>query len=150
MMFGKLILKTGFLTIITLLATSIAVAQRPSHVVDMQGEVKDQLGFVIVGARVNLENDGGLTRETVTDEYGRFRISEVPIGTYKLNVTAKGFAAYETTYGLHDGSRPTRLSITLYPGAINESVTVGNDSGSPLDAERAAGAQILSEQEIQA
>ena len=150
MMSSKFISKTRILAIIaSLVFASIAVAQQ-TRIADVLGEVKDQFGGVIVGARVHLEREDGFTRETVTDETGRFRIAGVPAGTYTLRVAAEGFGVYETAQDIRDGATPARLSITLYPGAINESVTVGGDSGNALDAGRAAGTQILSEREIQA
>lgn len=144
-----------FLSGTLLLAASLSTApmgraQPQTRSFELQGEVRDQLNSVIVGASVRVTNGKDFVRESVSDERGRFRFVDLLAGTYTLSVTAEGFAVYEAAQELQNRSTPVRLSITLYPSSISESVTVGDDGGNSLDAGRAAGTQILSEREVQA
>src|SRR5882762_4818739 len=58
----------------------------------IQGTVTDPNGEIIVGAEVRITNpDTGLTRTTQTDSTGSYLVSELPIGTYEVNVKRTGF-----------------------------------------------------------
>src|SRR5882724_7413201 len=58
----------------------------------IQGTVTDPNGEVIVGAEVSIRNpDTGLTRTVQTDDTGSYLVSELPIGTYEVNVKRTGF-----------------------------------------------------------
>ncbi len=120
--------------------TAFAIVRSQSRVIELQGEVKDQHGSVIAGAKIILA--GGLTRETLSDERGRFRITGLSAGAHTLKITAEGFAPHEERFTLGDSKAP-RLSITLYP-LIKETVSIKDDPGEvTLDPQRAAGAQVL-------
>jgi hypothetical protein len=113
----------------------------------LQGEVKDEHGAVIVGARATLAGEGGRIWQTVSDGQGRFRFAVPAAGSYVLRVAAAGFAASEQAVTLEDAAR---LSITLYP-TLSDAVSVNDDTtGSALSADRAAGARTLTERELQA
>ena len=122
-------------------------AQTPTRLMEIQGEVKDQRGDLIVGAKISLSEANNPARETVSDERGRFRLSGLTAGDYKLKVTATGFDAREETLTLSSAA-PPRLAITLYT-SIKETVTVSeNITEVGLDPERAAGTQVLTETQL--
>jgi len=75
---------------VLLLASAAPVfAQLPSGTI--LGVVKDNSGNVIVGARVTVSNDTGLSRTFTTDAGGSYRFPELPVGTYRLEVNQPGF-----------------------------------------------------------
>ncbi len=121
---------------------AFALARSQSRVIEFEGEVKDQHGDVIAGAKIILS--AGSTRETVSDDRGRFRITGLAAGAHTLKIEAEGFAPHEEKLTLSDSKQ--RLAITLYP-SIKETVSVKDDpSEVSLDPQRAAGAQVLTEQ----
>lgn len=131
-----------FAALVLLLA--VALAESQSHVIELQGEVKDQRGDLIAGAKIILSGGDGSTRETVSDDRGRFRIAGLNATAHTLKIEAEGFASHEEKLTLNDSNR--RLVITLYP-SIKETVSIKDDPGEvSLDPQRAAGAQILTEQ----
>ena len=117
---------------------------------ELKGEVKDQQGAVIIGAKVTLLREGAVTRVTVTDGEGRFAFSKLPGGSYTLSVTAEGFTAFEEVQELRDRVMPEKILITLYAGTINEKVTVDSAVEINMDPARAAGTQVLTQREIEA
>jgi len=138
---------TGLATLIALALTTFAQSQPGARV--LQGEVKDQTGALIVGAKVDLLGDGASARAATSDAIGRFRFGDLPAGAYRLKVSAQGFAAREELVDLRN-TAATQVAITLYP-TIKESLTIdGADTERVLDPERAAGAQRLTELELQA
>jgi hypothetical protein len=139
--------------VIALLVTIFAAvkgAPAQTQSPELKGEVKDQRDAVIVGAKVSLMRQGAATRATISDDQGRFRFSGLSSGSCALRIMAEGFATYEETHVLLDNSTPARFTITLYPAEIVETVSVGKDDGSNLDAQRAAGTQILTARELEA
>lgn len=116
----------------------------------LQGEVQDERGAVIVGAKAALNSASGKTLETSSDGQGRFRFAALASGAYTLRVIAKGFAASEQEIVLRDGAAPARLVITLYP-IISDTISVnGEGAQAALDANRAAGTQVLTARELEA
>jgi hypothetical protein len=70
-------------------------ASDPQAAGSIYGTVTDPLGNVIEDALVALEAEPGRSRQTVaTDSDGFFRFPGVAAGTFRLTVTAKGFAAW--------------------------------------------------------
>jgi hypothetical protein len=132
------------------LMSELAAAQAQTRPLDLQGEVKDQNGALVVGAKIGLTGASNFLRETTSDSAGRFRLSGLPEGSYTLQVEASGFNAEELAVELSSGRPLQRLNITLYP-IVRETVNVGDDTTSAaLDPESAAGTQILKEQAIAA
>lgn len=125
-----------------------AAANAQEQRVDVQGDVKDETGAVIVGAAVSLVGESGPPRSTVTNDRGQFQVSAGG-GVYTLTVTAEGFATQTQRLDLRNGAKPARLSIILYPG-IKESVTVNREgAAASLDAEHATGTEVLTETDLQ-
>jgi Carboxypeptidase regulatory-like domain len=125
-------------------------AKAQARPIEMQGEVRDQNGALIVGAGVSLAGHADFRREALSNAAGRFRIGGLAEGSYTLKVTAEGFDADERTVELRHGVGPQRVSVTLYP-LLRETVTVdGETAGGALNPERAAGTQVLTERDIQA
>lgn len=126
--------------------TTVAV-QEPRF--ELQGEVKDEAGALVIGAKVSLKEEKAAPRETLTNEQGRFRFDGLGAGSYQLEVTGEGFAAFAQPLTLRDGTKPQRLEITLFPG-IKETVNVGNNAnGISMDAEHATGTKVITGAELE-
>ena len=66
-------------------------AQSNSGIVS--GTVTDPLGAVIPGAVVSIVNPvSGYSRSVATDSAGHFQFTNLPLNSYHLTATAKGFA----------------------------------------------------------
>ncbi len=62
------------------------------------GAVTDQTGAVIPGATVSVANEGThIERKVTTSTGGLFNVPNLDIGSYRVTVTAAGFARYERT-----------------------------------------------------
>ncbi len=139
------------LSLCTLVVCATSVRSQ-SRLFEISGEITDQRGDVIVGARVTVEfrNRPALSRSAISDGRGRFRISDLPAGSCLLKVDAQSFGGYEKTLAFADGNDTVSLRITLYP-ALTEKVTVNEDAQRvALDPDRAAGARVLKEEDLKA
>ncbi|MBI2150136.1 MAG: TonB-dependent receptor, partial [Acidobacteria bacterium] len=93
------------------------------------GSVVDAQLAIVPGATVtarNLATDQ--SRSVLTDEFGRFRLSNVPIGTYEVKVELTGFGAYVQSGVTVGVNQEAVLSVTLQPAGIVETVTVQEDA----------------------
>lgn len=89
------------------------------------GTVTDQTGAVVPNAEVSVINVGTAQTVTIkTDANGSYRVSALPIGAYKINVTAPGFkTAVRTGLDLSVGT-VQRIDFQLQLGEKAETVTV--------------------------
>ena len=84
----------GFLqiTLVVLLATLFIQAQTFRGAIN--GTVVDPSGAVVAGADVKAINNGtGVTLSSVSTSEGQFAFQDLPLGSYKIVVTAPGFQA---------------------------------------------------------
>src|SRR5437773_11850326 len=95
-----------------------AAAQKPTF--DLEGLVVDAQQGVLPGATVTLQNVAtGLTRETTTDENGRYLFASVPpAGQYVLQTALAGFATeWRENLTFNAGQRAV-LNVTLKLSAV--------------------------------
>jgi hypothetical protein len=98
------------------------------------GMIFDQSGAAVSGARVTVFHpDTGTTLTAVTDDTGRWVVSNVPSGRVRITTAANGFNNYvqEANY---DAGRPLPVGLTLRVGSASETVTVETRSNYALTA----------------
>ena len=111
-----------------LLLTVPAFAQKITG--DIEGNVTDGSGAVVPNASVTVENASvGLARTTSTSASGSFRITELPIGTYRVTVSAQGFKTLVSTAEVKTGAI-ARSDLVLQIGQRTETVEV--EGSAPL------------------
>src|SRR5262245_17465389 len=134
--------------VLTFMAEAEAQSQSSKISGEISGEVRDQRGDLIAGAQISLKGAATSMRNAESDARGRFQFDGLTPGDYMLKVAAQGFAAREERVTLVSVSASRRLTITLYP-AIRETIDVSDDrSVVSLDPDRAAGAQVLKEEQL--
>ena len=144
--FGRLAKKLIFIAVVG--ATTFLQAAGQVNSPGLRGEVKDQRGAVIAGAEIRLIDENGAEQKTVSTNQGGFRFETLPSGAYTLQISAEGFGIHEEKIQLGAPTNRNEVSIVLYP-TVRADVEVGENTEIPLDAERAAGTQILSAKELE-
>src|SRR5262249_55057108 len=82
------VLALGFLA--TVVASSPAAAQKTTG--DITGTIADASGAILPGANISAVcTETNLTRTGVSDAQGGYRLSELPICTYKVTAELTGF-----------------------------------------------------------
>ena len=102
-------------------------AQNPNGA--LRGEVQDASAARVAGARVVVRSTGSsITREATANDRGEFRIEGLLPGSYRVTVTAKGFAA--ATADVDVAVSVVRdIAVTLKPESGRETLNVqGNTS----------------------
>src|SRR5262249_26690345 len=83
------------IALLTLLAFMTPRAARAQVLYgSLTGNVTDQSGAVVAGAKVEALNTGtGVSTSVVTDERGAYLFSNLQAGVYKVTITAQAFKA---------------------------------------------------------
>jgi hypothetical protein len=92
----------------------------------LNGTVTDISGAAVPGATVTaVSEQTGLTRSVKSQGNGYWEILEVPIGPYRVTVTAANFQTIDFPgITVREGLATTIPNIALKPGQVTESVTV--------------------------
>jgi hypothetical protein len=117
---GKLI------RVLTIVATALA-APLYSQVITggILGTVTDNSGKVIPSAEVVITNDAtGVTLHRTTTQTGDFSSEQLPIGTYHLTISAKGFSTASITGVSVSAGSQIRLDSRLTIGSVSQVVHV--------------------------
>jgi len=88
------------------------------------GILADQSGAVISNARITVtQPDNGFSMSTVTDQMGRWVVSNLRTGRTKITAASPGF---KTTVreAVYDAERPSTYSFALGVGSVSETVEV--------------------------
>jgi len=102
----------------------------------IDGTVEDQTDAIVPGAMVTLrEIAKGEMRDTRSDANGQFVFSALPPGSYRVNVAARGFAAFPYTNIVLQPRDRAVLSAILNVASESQTVTVisGADAEVPMD-----------------
>ena len=116
------------LLLILVFVSSPLVAQNPNGA--LRGEVQDASAARVAGARVVVESNGSsMTRAATANDRGEFRIEGLLPGSYRVTVTAKGFA--EATADVDVAVSVVRdIAVTLRPESGRETVNVQGNASS--------------------
>ncbi len=111
------------------------------------GTVTDASGAIVPGAIVAVQKrETGATVNLVSDGNGNFVAAVLPVGTYRVTVSAKGFKMYvRDTVTLRVADR-TRVDISLVTGEITERVTVTSEAPIVETASTTLGGVISTQQ----
>src|SRR5690242_1070039 len=92
---------------------------------DLTGSVLDQSGAGVPNARVNAVNDAtGVAQSTNTNANGEYHLTNLPAGTYTLNVNASGFAAGQLRNVRVNLNQIATANVTLAVGQTTTTVEV--------------------------
>jgi hypothetical protein len=91
------------------------------------GVVKDSGENVIVGAKVTVRNDEGMTRNFTTDATGAFRFPALPVGKYGIEVSQTGFKKLTVKDVALTVGQEAVLNFVLQVGNVQETVEVKSD-----------------------
>ena len=84
---------------------------------ELVGTIYDQAGAVVPNATVVANNTStGASVKALSTTSGQYRISNLPVGSYKLEVTATGFTKVEVSNLSVELNRTITTNVTLQVG----------------------------------
>ncbi|HXU37076.1 MAG TPA: carboxypeptidase regulatory-like domain-containing protein [Blastocatellia bacterium] len=91
----------------------------------IQGQVKDQTGAVIPGAKVTVSSPALIrSLDATTDSTGSYSFPRTPVGTYSVTVTRTGFKTVKTEGVVVQLGNTNTVDFDLPAGQVSESVTI--------------------------
>jgi hypothetical protein len=150
----KVLFRQFVFVLLTLLFVGSATAPGLAQGVTSQiaGTVLDAQKASVPGATVSARNvETQVTREAVTDEAGRFVITNIFAGTYDLKVTLSGFKTHEQKgIQVSSSDRLALPAVTLEIGGVTEQVTVrGEDILAQVQAQSGERSAVVTASQIQ-
>ncbi len=110
------------------------------------GVVKDSTGAVVAHSHVSVVNVGtGAVAEVTGDDTGNFVAPVLPLGTYRVMITAAGFKQSLVEGVQLAAAERKRIDVVLAPGAATESITVTSEAPLLQTASSELGTTISSE-----
>jgi outer membrane receptor protein involved in Fe transport len=130
------------LALLTALGAFSASAQTSNGTI--VGTVTDKSGAAVPKAKVTGNgSELGITRESVTDATGSYRLENLPPGSYAVTVEADGFSKFEVSKVQVKGSLEVTVNASLEIGSVSNTITVEAGAGQELHTETAElGAEI--------
>ncbi len=115
---------------------------------EIRGVLSDPAGAVIARAQVTLmSTETGETRNSKSDQQGRYAFPLLKIGEYQITVETPGFRRLFAPAEVRS-AEVTVVNLRLELGQVTEQVTV-TDAASPLDVQSAQLQESFSGQEVQ-
>ncbi len=116
----------------------------------ISGTVTDSSGAVIPNAAVTVTNSAtNLVRTTQTDDSGFYTVTNLPVGTYSVQVERTGFKkANQTDNALAADTRLT-INVSLEAGAVSETVEVSTAAGETVNTTSGEVARIVDRRQVQ-
>src|SRR5580698_6184668 len=134
----------GLILVLSFLVGGCMSAQSPSGIIN--GLVLDPTGAVIVGAEIRIVNDlTGVQYVGKTNDEGIYVVTNLPPGTYRLQVSKIGFKSLIKPDIILNVQDLLAINFTLPLGAASETITVVG--GAPLvNTESAAVSTVVDRQ----
>jgi carboxypeptidase family protein/TonB-dependent receptor-like protein len=150
-MCSKQILKMIALCALTLctLAVRPAEAQTAAANGSLKGLITDSAGSFISGADVSVtETATGISRRTKSDAEGAFEFLLLPLGAYRLQIKAQGFADFNQTGIVVNVGRASVITAALQIASQQEAVNVQADA-SILTTDSAAVIGVMNQKSME-
>ena len=129
--------------------TFASAASAQSIFANLSGMVTDTSGAVVPGTKVTVQNAStNVNRVLTANSSGYFSATQLPAGTYNVKVEAKGFATYEATGIILNGSDDKSLNVSLKVGAETETVEVNALAGEVAVTDSGEKSDLISANEL--
>ncbi len=124
----KRVFRITLLFLLALTAIPLNMLAQATASGSIQGTVTDSADAVVSGAEVSvisLTTDA--KRTATTNSAGSYRFDLLPVGKYKVQISAAGFSTVVETVELLVG-QTSNSNVTLKPGATTQTVEVTSES----------------------
>jgi len=115
----------------------------------LKGTVTDQLGSLIVGAKVTVRNSRGVTTTATTNSSGVYEFRRLEPGTYEIKIVSPGFSMFEQKEIEIQARELNTLNAQLEVAVEEQQVTV-DDRNISTDSDNNQNALVLRGRELEA
>ena len=123
---------------LAILCSAVAFAQTST----LSGQVTDESGAIVPGAKVSLNGAAGLVKSGAAGSDGSYSLRNLPVGEYSVLAVAPDLElTHPLTVSLHAGSQT--LNIKLKVASTSQQITVRSDASAGVSTESANNATAL-------
>src|SRR4026207_391208 len=115
----------------------------------LKGTVTDQLGSLVVGAKVTVRNSRGVMTSATSNSAGIYEFKRLEPGTYELRVVSPGFSVFEQKEIEINARELTTVNAQLEVALEEQQVTV-DDRNISTDSDNNQNAIVLRGRELEA
>lgn len=115
----------------------------------LKGTVTDQMGSLVVGAKVTMRNARGVTTSATTNSSGVYEFRHLEPGTYEIKVVSPGFTIFEDKEVEIQAREHHTLNVQLEVAIEEQQVTV-DDRNISTDSDNNQNALVLRGKELEA
>ena len=130
---------------------ALGATKAPGQSGSLRGQVTDQNGAVVVGARVTARSPAVQSPTATTDAAGTYSLANLPAGDYTIEASAPSLILPEpvkTT--IKSGAQTLNLQLTIFIPEQSITVQENNRTAVSTDSNSNAGAQVLKGQDLDA
>jgi hypothetical protein len=132
-----------------LFLVAITAAAQVAPTAALTGAVTDPSSAAVPNARITLTNlETGFERSASAGADGTYLFTQVPVGLYRVDASAAGFASYQQSGIRLNVNTTTTLGIRLSLGAVGESISVTADA-IMVNTQSGALSQVVQQRYIQ-
>ena len=141
-----LVLLLAFLA--TVFIAPEAFGQTPAA---LRGQVTDQNGAIVVGAKITVRGPAGMVKTATTDNGGSYLLANLPAGDYTLEASAPSLVLQEPVkINLRSGSQTLNLQLKVFIPEQNITIQENNRTTVSTDSNSNASAQVLRGEDLDA
>ena len=138
----------AFLAMLAIAISCSMGCRAQSTTSQVSGTVADSTGAIVIGASVKIENTAtGLVYHSTTDNLGAYHVTDLPPGSYTMDVTKAGFATQHIEPFTLVVGQLFQENIALAVGQAVQTVSV-NAAGLLLDTESSNEQQLIESRQI--
>lgn len=94
----------------------------------ISGTATDASGGALAGAKIQVTNAGtGISQTATTDSQGRYRVSDLPVGTYNVEASLSGFKTLVHSGVVLSVGGAVIVDFSLPVGEVSQTVSVESD-----------------------
>jgi hypothetical protein len=140
--------KLAFVAALAVLISSPIIGHTQSTTAQVNGAVTDSTGAIVIGASVTITNTAtGLVYHSITDSLGAYHVTDLPPGSYTMDVTKAGFATQHIQPFTLIVGQLFSQNITLAVGQAIQTVSV-SAAALLLNTETSHDEQLIEGQQI--
>ena len=110
---------------------SLCHAVHAHSTASLEGQVIDQHGAIVPSVEIAVvSHEIGITRVALTDEEGRYQIAALPVGSYRIEVRARGFQTQIIESSTLEVGRRVTQNFQLQVGDVSQVVIVPTNQDS--------------------
>ena len=138
-----------FVTVMTLIFVFGALAYSQTSFGRISGTVTDASGAAVPNASVTvMDPSTNFTRTVTTDESGFYTVTNIPVGTYSVQVEMANFKKALRSNNVVSADSRLTVDLTLEVGEFSEVVVVTQTSGETVNTTSGEVAKVIDSQQV--